>query len=93
MKLCEGDKAKAKEAWAGINGDAVQWNKDPAAEVAAAVRDVDQRGPEPVNDERRREAIVLLRLALEAVYDGAGDDEAAAVLDQLEDLGATIEVP
>jgi len=33
LELCEGDKAKAKEAWEGINGDAVQWNKDPAAEV------------------------------------------------------------
>lgn len=43
--------------------------------------------------DRRREAVILLRLALEAVYSGAGDDEAAAVLDQLEDLGVTLEVP
>jgi hypothetical protein len=33
LELCEGDKAKAKEAWTGIAGDNVMWNKDPAGEV------------------------------------------------------------
>jgi hypothetical protein len=33
LELCEGDKTKAKEAWLGIAGDNVMWNKDPAGEV------------------------------------------------------------
>ena len=35
LELVDADKSAAKEAWAGIAGDGVKWNGDPAAELEA----------------------------------------------------------